>query len=114
MNKKILSLVILVDIIIFPTIILAASIQNPLEGTNDFGGLLCKIATGIGELIAVLGTIMFIVSGILYLTSAGSPERINTAKKALVYAIVGLAIALASASIVEIIQDVMGGTAGSC
>ena len=60
-------------------------------------------------LIASLGTIMIIVAGIFYLTSAGSPERIGVAKKALIYAIAGIAIGVAATAIANIIVDILKG-----
>lgn len=85
-------------------------IPNPLApgGVNSFGDLLLKIAEGVGTVIASLGTIMIIVAGILYLTSAGSPERMGKAKTALIYAIAGIAIGLAARAIVEIVKNIMG------
>ena len=89
---------------------LAVSIANPLSGTSTFSALLTKIASGVGTVIASLGAVMIIVAGILYLTSAGSPEKVGTAKKALIYAIAGIAIGLAATSIVEIVKNVIGAT----
>lgn len=85
----------------------ANQICNPLN-SNTFGDLLSKIADGVGTLIATLATIMLIIAGILYLTSAGSPERITKAKKALVYAIAGIAIGVAAKAIVALLKDVLG------
>lgn len=88
----------------------AQSITNPLAGggVNNFGQLLAKIAKGVGVLIADLGVVMIIVAGILYLLSAGSPERITKAKTALIYAIAGIAIGLAAQAIVDIILGIIG------
>lgn len=85
----------------------AVTLRNPLE-VDTFGALLAQIAEGVGILIASLGVIMIIVAGILYLTSAGSPEKIGVAKKALVYAIAGIAIGLAAGAIVEIVKQTLG------
>lgn len=112
MNKKVIYSVVFVSLFCLVTITAGQGvvIPNPLArgGVNTFGDLLAKIATGVGMLIATLGTIMLVVSGILYLTSAGSPERMGTAKKALIYAIVGIVIGLAAAAIVEIIKNIIG------
>jgi len=85
-------------------------IPNPLKpgGVTNFQQLLTKIAQGVAALIITLGTIMLIVAGILYLTSAGSPERMGTAKKALGYAVIGIAIGLAAETIVAIIKGIIG------
>ena len=115
MNKKIVAHIIAFGILlcfVFPALVVATApaIPNPLAqgGVNNFGDLLGKIATGVGTLIATLGTIMIIVAGILYLTSAGSPEKIGTAKKALTYAIAGIVIGIAASAIVAIIKDIIG------
>jgi hypothetical protein len=92
----------------FATILAGVTIPNPLTGVNNFGELLLRIAGGVGTVIASLGTIMIIVSGILFLTSAGSPTRMETAKKALVYAMVGIVIGISATAIVQIIKQVIG------
>lgn len=87
----------------------AVSIPNPLAA-NSFGELLLQIADGVGILIGSLGAIMIIVAGILYLTSAGNPERMTTAKKALFYAIAGIAIGISARLIVIVIKQILGVT----
>ncbi|OGZ72615.1 MAG: hypothetical protein A2998_01470 [Candidatus Staskawiczbacteria bacterium RIFCSPLOWO2_01_FULL_37_25b] len=108
MNKKIVSLFALFGLFGFVYFAFAAPviIPNPLN-VDNFGALLLKIAGGIGVLIGSLGTIMIIVAGILYLTSAGSPERMGSAKKALFYAIAGIAIGISATAIVATIQWVL-------
>lgn len=81
-------------------------ICNPLDA-DTFEDLLMQIVKAVGTLITTLGTIMLIVAGILYLTSAGSPERMGKAKTALIYAIAGIAIGLAASAIVDIIKDIV-------
>jgi hypothetical protein len=108
MNKKIASVIIFLSLFCLVSFSSAqVTIPNPLGETNSFPALLEKIAIGVGTFISSLGTIMIIVAGILYLTSAGSPERINTAKKALIYAIVGIAIGISAYAIVAIIKGIL-------
>ncbi len=108
MNKKII-LLIFVGLFGLTSFALAqvVEIRNPLSAQN-FGQLLLQIAGAVGLLVGTLGTIMIIVAGILYLTSAGSPERMKTAKTALVYAIAGIVIGIAATAIVEVIKSVLG------
>jgi hypothetical protein len=89
------------------------SIPNPLA-VNNFCQLLTSIASAVGGLIAMLGTIMIIWSGILFLTSAGSTERTGAAKKALIYAIMGIVVGLLASAIVEIIKGVISANGGGC
>jgi len=109
MNKKIASVIIFVSLFGLTSFTLAqVTIPNPLGGVNSFYGLLINIAYAVGGLVASLGIIMIMVAGILYLTSAGSPEKMATAKKALVYAIIGIFIGLASTAIIAIIKEIIG------
>lgn len=112
MNKRIIFSIIFINLlllIIYPIghVLGAtgATLDNPLEGVNDFGTLFGKIVTAIGNLIATIGGIMIIVAGILYLTSAGSPEKIATAKKAFIYAMVGIVLGLAASTIVDFVKN---------
>lgn len=107
MNKKIVCLVAFVDLFCTAHFAFGQGITNPI-GAGTFRELLTQIAGAVGTLVASLGIVMIIVAGILYLTSAGSPERIGTAKKALIYAIVGIAIGLAATAIVNIIKRIIG------
>jgi len=82
-------------------------ITNPISA-GSFGALFAQIAAAIGTLIASLGGIMFIVSGILYVTSGGSPEKMGTAKKALMYAIIGIVVGLSAGAIVDWVKSATG------
>ncbi|MGD0577006.1 MAG: TrbC/VirB2 family protein [Candidatus Staskawiczbacteria bacterium] len=113
MNKKIAY--ILSSSILFFTAFpaLAQSIPNYLN-TSSFCTLLSNIATGVGDGIAALGTTMIIVAAVYYLTSSGSPEMIGRAKKALIYAIAGIAVGLAANAIVNIVKNIIGASGGNC
>lgn len=51
-------------------------------------------------IIGALALLMITVSGLRYITSAGNPEKTSRAKNGIVYAIVGLAIAISAEAIV--------------
>lgn len=108
MNKKTVLLFAVTGLLCLAGFSFASvTITNPLGSTNDFKTLLTKIAGGVGALVASLGTIMLIVAGILYLISAGSPEKMATAKKALIYAIIGIAIGITATAIVAAILAIL-------
>ena len=113
MNKKIAYILASLGLLSLSSVALAQSIPNFL-GTDSFCGLLTQIAMGVGEIVGSLGTLMVIIAGIYFLISAGSPERMNTAKKALLYAIIGIVIGLAAVAIVTTIKTIIGAGGGSC
>lgn len=90
-----------------------ATVTIPNYGPRSFCALLTGIASAVAGLIATAGTVMIIVAGIFYLTSAGSPERIGVAKKTLIYAIVGIAISLAAGVIITIVKTAINASTPS-
>ena len=48
------------------------------------------------SLVGVIGIIMLVVGGLMYLTGGGDEKKIETAKSIVKYALIGIAIALAS------------------
>ncbi|MEI8096909.1 MAG: hypothetical protein WCG73_02290, partial [Candidatus Moraniibacteriota bacterium] len=52
------------------------------------------------SVVGILGIIMLVVGGLTYITSAGNEERSQSGKKIVTYAIIGIAIALASLVVV--------------
>lgn len=80
-----------------------------------FGQTLSGMASSVDTAVtAVAGSIVFIgwcITGILYLTSAGSPEKTGVAKKALIACVIGTVLVIlagASSAIMSVIQDAFG------
>ncbi|MFA5877843.1 MAG: hypothetical protein WC845_00495 [Candidatus Staskawiczbacteria bacterium] len=84
----------------------AQTIPDPI-GAGSFKELILLVTQGVATVIAPLVVIMFIVAGILYLTSAGNPERMKSAKTCIVYAIVGTAIIISAEGIAIYIDKVL-------
>lgn len=83
-------------------------LKNPLGGTDSFEKLISKITDYVVGVISVLVILMFLIAGILFVISAGNPQRIDQAKKAAIYAAIGAAIALAGKGLIELIKTIIG------
>ncbi len=92
--------------------IFAVSFSNPIAQTTVDGVLESVLSTVLG-IVATLAVLMIVVGGILYITSAGDPGRIQLAKSAITAAIIGLAIAIAAPTFLQEIYGVLGGDSGS-
>lgn len=87
-----------------------AQFQNP-TGTNlPEGSLLGIITNGMNWLLVVvgiLGVIGFVIAGILYLTAAGDDDQIAKGKKAMIYSIVGVIVALIGVVAIQAVQGLL-------
>ena len=100
--------------ILTPSITIAAvTLKNPI-GYDNFCKLLTEgIIPGIAGIVGALGTVMIVVAGFLFMTSAGSPEKVKSAKTALFYAIMGIIIAGLASAIVATVKSILDAK-GNC
>ena len=80
------------------------NISNPLGGTSDITTLVKNIINFLIILAVPITAILIVYAGFLYITSAGNDEKVKTAQKALIWAIIGFAIILVASSVPTIIE----------
>lgn len=64
-------------------------------------------------IIGLLGVIVFIYGGFIYLTAQGETTALERAKKIIIYAVVGIAVAVLGYVAVQTIDDILKGKTGS-
>ena len=84
-------------------------IPDPLkcDGQCDLLGIINKVIDLLKAIAIPVATIMIIISGIQYLTSAGNEERASRARKTLLYTVIGFAIIMSVDFIVGLIQEIL-------
>ncbi len=75
---------------------------------DSFLTLITNITNYIFLVIGSLAVLMFVISGIMFVASAGNPARIEKAKKTAIYAAIGAAIALSGAGLIELVKSIIG------
>lgn len=83
----------------------------PSEAPDDFGGLIdviVTIAQWMFGILMALSIVFILYAAFLYVISQGNEERIKTAKTVLIYAVVGLVVAVLAGGISVVIQDFIG------
>lgn len=108
-SKKIISLFLFIGLFCVVPLVFGASITT----TTSFGSfeeLLQNIVGQAGILITILGGLMIIIAGFLYLTSAGDEGRMKTAKSALMLAVGGIAVGLTATAITGLVKTAVSGT----
>lgn len=85
-----------------------AAYDIPATGLPDAPGgiraILNNLLNWLLGIIGIIAVIAFAISGLQYLTSAGNDERMGTAKKAMVYSIIGVIVALSGLVVVKAID----------
>jgi len=77
--------------------------------TSDISTLASNIVNFLIWLAIPITAILIVYAGFLYITSAGNEEKVKTAQKALIWAIVGFAVVLIASSVPAIIQEFLSG-----
>jgi hypothetical protein len=75
---------------------------------NDFVKVMVNLAQFILGITGSLALLMFIYGGVLFLISAGNPERITQAKKVITGAVIGIVIVFASYTIIGFVMIATG------
>lgn len=88
-----------------------AQIENPLGGADTIAEVLQRIASFLLTIAAPILVIMVLSAGFMYLTSAGVPEKIKQANRALLWAVIGFAVILINWGFAYIIREILGGGA---
>ena len=78
--------------------------------TENFIKNIVKTMVGIAGAVAV---VFMVVGGFHYITSSGHPEKLDKAKKTLLYSGIGLAIVLAAYPIVDFVAGITKSSFGS-
>ncbi len=78
--------------------------EEPL-GKNELEKLITNLAEIALALISTIAVIFLILGGFQYITSAGNPDNVGKAKNTILYAIIGLILAIMSYSIISFITS---------
>lgn len=92
-----------------PAVSGSALIPNPLI-CDDVECIVQAIADLIAGLVVVIGTIMIIIGAIQYIMSAGNEDRARKAKNTVLYAIIGIAIAVSVDFIIGFLREILSGS----
>jgi len=118
MNKKIIGLLSLFAVgglILSPTFVLAQDIvideePPPVFSDVEAMAILPNIINFVfGFLLAVV-VLMILVAGYMFVTGGGNPETISKARNLLMYALIGLAIAVIARGLVALVGRIIGTT----
>lgn len=104
-RKKILTTATTGMIILLPALAMAQ-----INNFCDIVGLVNTIARWFGTIVFVIAVAAILYAAFLFLTAGGNEESLTTAKKTLIYGIIGIAVALLAVNSFTIIKTTTGGS----
>jgi flagellar basal body-associated protein FliL len=82
---------------------------NPYGETGDITSLIKNIINFLIRLAIPITAILVVYAGYLYITSAGNEDKVKTAQKALIWALIGFGVVLIASSVPTIIEEFIFG-----
>lgn len=82
-------------------------IGNPLK-TTDVKELLNNIIDAMLQIVGVIAVAMIVYGGVQYMISGGEEKKLESAKKTITYAVVGLVVVILAGAIINFILETVG------
>ena len=89
----------------------AVSIKDPLN-IGDPSELYARIVSALLGFVGIASLVTFVYAGFLFLISSGNPEQVKKAKDAMLYAVIGIVVSIASYAILSFIFKTLEGATG--
>lgn len=100
-------ILLLLIAILVPITVEAVTIDNPLKA-DTFAELIDIIINIIFYLAVGVAPIMIIVAGFYFITAVGDPEKINTAKRIILWTLIGLLIVFLAKGLIVFFGEMFG------
>ncbi|MDD3491611.1 MAG: TrbC/VirB2 family protein [Candidatus Pacebacteria bacterium] len=81
--------------------------KNPFKEITTITSLIEAIIKFLKSLAIMVSAILIVYAGYLYMTSAGNQQKIETAQKTLIWALVGIGVILIASAITKVIENVL-------
>jgi hypothetical protein len=105
--KYLIAFFSVITILVIPSVVWAQCASLPLGAQRT----ICQIVADLGTLLFYTGIALAVViviwSGIKYMTAGSDEQKVGSAKKTLLYGLIGAAIVFASYFIVQLLQDLL-------
>ena len=82
--------------------------RSPYAATPDLQTVLGNLRLWVAGVLATLATVFLSIGGLMYLTAAGNPRRVEQAKEAIRSAMIGYVFAGLAPLIITIIKQITG------
>lgn len=105
--KKILLIPVLMSLLLLPIISLAQEPWPAITGPQDLIDKLDIVARWLMTIVFIIAAIFIVVAAYKFVTSGGDPAAVTSARQAILYALIGVAVALLAWGIVQVVKSII-------
>ncbi|KPJ55220.1 hypothetical protein AMJ47_01825 [Parcubacteria bacterium DG_72] len=103
--KKVLTGVTTASLLILPALALAQGATAP---TVDIFTALATLTDYLFTILLIVAVIFLIIAAFTFISASGDPDKVGKARNFVLYALIGIAVAVAAKGLVALIQTIMG------
>lgn len=104
----------IIKILLYPVALTAfAAKDSPIKSVNGVIDALNRIVYWTWRIFFIAAVFFILMAAFKFLTAQAEPEKINSAKKQILFAVIAIIIALLAISFTTIIENFLGGGGGS-
>jgi type IV secretory pathway VirB2 component (pilin) len=107
LNKKILAVALLVAFLVPTVLVFGNPVPGGLQGEPPnvpLDSALTKITNFVFSVLMIVAVLFIIIAGFMFITASGNDDQVKKARSMLLYAVVGVIVALLAKGIVEFLQ----------
>jgi len=104
--KKILLTAVLISLLVVPAVNVLAQESPPAD--LDVMEVLERIVDWLFTILLVVAAIFIVVAAYYFVTATGNPETVSKARNFVMYALIGVAVAVASRGLVVLVRRIVG------
>ena len=107
--KKITLTLASLSTLLLPVMALAVSAGSPPDNAiNSIQSLINSIQSLMWMAFGGIAVIMFVIAGIKFLTAGGEPEKVQEARGAFMWGVIGIVVGIVAYSIVAVVRNFVG------
>ena len=96
-----------VFVVLCPINLVVGQLTSFATQDTDYKGLVDNIEKAVALVFSTLVVICIVIAGILFLTSSGDPNKVEKARNALIWGVVGVVIGIVAYSILGVINSML-------
>jgi cytochrome bd-type quinol oxidase subunit 2 len=82
------------------------------DASGGVAGILHGLLAWLLIIVGIISVMAFVISGIIYITSAGDEEQAKRAKRAVTNSVIGIVVALIGYAVVTLVYNLLSGGGG--